>query len=199
MIRLENSMAEYHAAGLYLEETPTMATPSDGAASLPVRVIIDKHIVAGTSRIGPFGWSAIATQSASRPQTRSPEFESVILKRDLTYDSVFDAWMQAASRSPHQIRKTMIVELLDKQGHVTARWRFRNAWPRQFRIMPVRGKPAPVELVTIEHEGVERDPDVRTRVIEEQLEDMSGTTVATEPITNEHESIECASNVGAAE
>ena len=61
----------------------------------------------------------------------------------------------------------IVVDLLDKCGHVCARWRFRNAWPSKFRVAPVSvgGNTAAVELVTIEHEGFKRDADVATPAI----------------------------------
>ena len=86
----------------------------------------------------------------------------------MTYDSIFDAWIrQAASGARQNLRKMIVVDLLDKGGHVCARWRFRNAWSSKFRVAPVSvgGNTAAVELVTIEHEGFKRDADVATPAI----------------------------------
>ena len=109
---------------------------------------------------------------ATRPGLARTELRPTVwMARDIgasRYDSIFDAWIrQAASGARQNLHKMIVVDLLDKGGHVCARWRFRNAWPSKFRAAPVSvgGNTAAVELVTIEHEGFKRDADVATPAI----------------------------------
>jgi phage tail-like protein len=167
-------MPEYLAPGVYVEETPAAAKPIEGVATstcafigIPARIIIDKHVLPGVTRIGAFGWSTVVVrhrsgedESQAQLSPGRTEFDAVTFERDLTYDPTFDAWLQQASGGEHlSLRKTVAVELVQPDGRINARWCFRNAWPSKLRIMPINfnGHAAVVQLVTIEHEGVERD------------------------------------------
>lgn len=172
-------MPEYLAPGVYIEEVSDTAKPIEGVGtstcafiSIPARIIVDKHVLSGATRLGAFGWSTAVVQHRSgegESQTRlSPgrtEFDAITLERDLTYDPVFDAWLRQAAAGAHQnLRKTIAVELVQPNGCINARWYFRNAWPSKLRIAPISvgGRAAVVQLVTIEHEGFERDMDAET-------------------------------------
>jgi phage tail-like protein len=152
-------MPEYLAPGVYVEETAAAGKTIEGVntstcdfVGLPVRVVVDRHIIAGASRIGSFGWSK--THSIG-----SMEFKAFVLERDLTFDPVLDSWLrQAEGEANRDFRKMIVVELLDREGQVNACWRFRNAWPSKYRVMPIKvgESTAAVELVTIAHEGFQR-------------------------------------------
>lgn len=56
-------MPEYLAPGVYVEETAATAKPIEGVTTstcaftgVPARIIIDKHVLPGATRIGAFGW-----------------------------------------------------------------------------------------------------------------------------------------------
>jgi phage tail-like protein len=166
-------MPVFLAPGLYLEEVacgakpvPAVETSTCGPGGLPVRVTIDGKIVGGRTTIAGLGWSTevIVHREGSGGATRKlpgvRKYANITLRRGLTTDLSLYEWADAAAQgASRQPIKSVLVELLDSQESVVARFTCHRCWPSKYEVAPSAGggNEVAIEILTLENEGIGRE------------------------------------------
>lgn len=143
------------------------------------RVLMDGRVVAGVSKITPLKrtTSPVEHRDGNDHTTvhKTPgmtKFEAVTLERGVTYDLDFENWASkiwnnegAASGtvSLKDMRKDIIIQLLNEQGTVAKSYKLYNCWVSEYTALPeldASGNVVAIESIKIENEGWERDQAV---------------------------------------
>lgn len=170
---------------------PAEQSPEDAMAQFPVnphrldpyknfkfRVKWDGRYVAGIAKVSPLKRTTEVIRfreggapSSSRKSPGRTEYEPITLERGVTHDPEFERWANLAfnhagdaAMSLKNFRKDLVIGLLNEQGAVVLAYRVYRAWVSEFVALPEldgNGAAAAVESIRLEHEGWERDPDVR--------------------------------------
>lgn len=99
-------------------------------------------------------------QPTDRKLAGLTEYGPLILKGGVARDAkaLFDWYHMVASGKVDEARTTIAVVVLDEEGGPSARWEFRNAWPRRYEgpRLDASGECVAIETVEIVNEGFER-------------------------------------------
>lgn len=150
----------------------------DPYKSFKFRVKWDGRYVAGISKVSPLKRTTEVIRfreggapSGSRKSRGRTEREPITLERGVTHDPEFERWANLAfnragdaAMSPKNFRKDLVIELLNEQGNVVLAYRVYRAWVSEYVALPeldANGAAVAIESIRLEHEGWERDPDVK--------------------------------------
>jgi phage tail-like protein len=139
----------------------------------------DGKYVAGVSKVsGLVRRTAVVThREGSDPSIvrRSPGqtvFEPIVLERGRTHDTEFEKWankvwnLGAAGQevSLKDFRKDVMIELYNEAGQLAMAFRVFRCWPSEYvalNDLEANGSCVAIESLTLQHEGWERDYEVR--------------------------------------
>jgi len=159
-----------------LAQFPVNPHRLDPYKSFKFRVKWDGRYVAGISKVSPLKRTTEVIRfreggapSGSRKSRGRTEREPITLERGVTHDPEFErranlAFNRAgdAAMSPKNFRKDLVIELLNEQGNVVLAYRVYRAWVSEYVALPeLDANGAAIESIRLEHEGWERDPDVK--------------------------------------
>jgi phage tail-like protein len=144
------------------------------------RVKWDGRYVAGVSRITPLRRrTQVVTHREggdASVQRRSPgltTFESITLERGRTHDVEFEQWANkvwnfgaglASEASLRDFRKDIGIELMNEAGQIVMAFRVFRCWPSEYTALgelEANEGAVAFESLTLEHEGWERDREVK--------------------------------------
>ena len=142
------------------------------------QVIVDGSIVPGVSRVSALcrHTESVSYRSGAFPSyfLRTPgttTFDPIILERGVTHDTTFEDWAELAyspagdaPMSLRNFRKDMRINLLNMQGTVVLSYMVYRCWVSQYQPLPELNADAnevAIETIVLEHEGFERDREVR--------------------------------------
>lgn len=143
------------------------------------RVRWDGRYVAGVSKVSALKrvtevLSVREGGALSRP-LRSPgktAFEPITLERGITHDTAFEDWAEQvfslqgdAAISLKNMRKDIQIELYNLAGQLVIRYNVFRAWVSEYQALPeldANGEASvAIEKIVLQHEGWERDMEVR--------------------------------------
>jgi len=145
------------------------------------RVRWDGQYVAGVSRVSRLGRATevVRHREGGDPslERRSPgrtAYDAITLERGLTHDPAFEQWANkvwhlgggpGAEASLKDFRKDVIVELFNEAGQKVMAFKVFRCWPSQYvafsDLEANEAAAVSFESLTLEHEGWERDQDVK--------------------------------------
>lgn len=143
------------------------------------RVKWDGRIIPGITHVSDLRrkTEVIQHRAAGDPSLmrRSPgtnDYEPLVLKRPRSKDKEFERWADkvwnlssglGSEVSLHDFRKDLIIELCDDMGRVVMAFKVYRCWPSDYVALSGLhaddGSPA-MEVLTLEHEGWERDNSI---------------------------------------
>ncbi len=99
-------------------------------------------------------------------QTR---FEPITLERGLTHDTEFERWANKIWTRDHDVslrdfRKDIVIDVLNEAGQVVLSYLVYRAWPSSYTAcsdLDADANEVAIETLVLEHEGWERDEDVK--------------------------------------
>lgn len=138
------------------------------------RVKWDGKYVAGVHRISALKRSTIPIEhreggdpSTSRLSPGRWMFEPITLERGVTHDPEFESWANHsfnmdgdAVMSLKNMRKDIIIELLNEQGVVAKAFKVYRCWVSAYQVLPeldANGGTVAIESIVLQNEGWERD------------------------------------------
>ena len=141
------------------------------------RVKWDGKHVAGVSRISALKRSTVpvthrdgANPSSLHLSPGTWQFEPITLERGITHDPEFENWANLsfntagdAAMSLKNLRKDIVIELLNEQGVVVKAFKVHRCWVSEYQGLPDLDSAADVvaiERIKLENEGWERDTSV---------------------------------------
>ncbi|MFD9452417.1 phage tail protein [Streptomyces sp. NPDC059985] len=133
--------------------------------------------VAGVSKVSALKRSAdvIEYKEGGHPIIRKGlgryKYEPITLERGVTFATELEDWANAgqkldkgaAGTSLKDLRKQLIIVLLNEQGQPARRYTIHRAWVSEYQAMPdldAGTNAIAIEHIKIEHEGWERDTDL---------------------------------------
>ena len=156
--------------------TPAIGNASriDPYRNFKFRVTWDGRCVAGFSKVSTLRRSSevmkhrdggdLPTSPQAPHRTR---FEAITLERGLTHDPDFAQWAHAAldatsaaEPSLQDVRRDLIIELLDETGSLAQRYTLYRCWVSAFQALPdldANANAVAILSIKLEHEGWERD------------------------------------------
>ena len=143
------------------------------------RVKWDGRFVPGISRISGLVRSTLPVEHREGGDPSSPRwspgrtlFQPLVLERGVTHDPSFEEWANKVWRLGHPLgkevslkdfRKTIIIELYNEAGQLVKAYVVHRCWPSRYEPLSrldANGEGVAKEVLTLHHEGWERDPDV---------------------------------------
>ena len=140
----------------------------------------DGRVVPGITRVSGLSrkTEVIENRNGADPSQfrRSPgvtNYAPIVLERPRGKDKEFERWANkvwnfgsgpGSEVSLRDFRKDIIIELCTKSGKVLMAFRVYRCWPSEYVALSglqVRSDEAAMEVLTLEHEGWERDYDVQ--------------------------------------
>lgn len=104
-------------------------------------------------------------------------YAAIVLVRGRTHDNAFEAWANkvwnfgaglGSEASLKDFRKDIVIELLNEAGQLVMAFRVYRCWPSEYVAasnLDANGEATvATESLTLQHEGWERDPDVKEPV-----------------------------------
>ncbi|HMN97104.1 MAG TPA: phage tail protein [Phycisphaerales bacterium] len=146
----------------------------DPCKNLKFRVRWDGRCVAGVSKVGGLKRSVEvvehrdgAAPSTSRTSPGRTTFEAVTLERGVTHDPEFVRWAGLVSNvggdaamSLRQLRKDVIIELLNEAGQVAKAYRLHRCWVSEYQALPeLDADTVAIAMLKLENEGWEHGRD----------------------------------------
>jgi phage tail-like protein len=142
------------------------------------QVILDGRIVPGISRVSALRRriESLDFRSGAFPSNflKSPgitRFDPIVLERGVTHDTTFEDWAELAhapagdaAMSLRNFRKDIRINLLNMQGNIVLSYMVYRCWVSEYQPLPELNAGAndvAIESVVLEHEGFERDREVR--------------------------------------
>lgn len=110
--------------------------------------------------------------SSSRKSPGRTEYEPITLERGVTHDTEFEKWANkvwhwganlGAEVSLQDFRKDIILEMYNEAGQPVIAYKIHRCWVSEFESLPeldANVDEIAIQMLTIEHEGWERDVDV---------------------------------------
>jgi phage tail-like protein len=144
------------------------------------RVMWDGRFVAGISRVSGLRriTEVVTMRDGSDPsfERRMPgrtTYEPITLERGRTHDPEFEAWANkvwnfgsglGSESSLKDFRKDIIIQLLNEAGQLVMAFKVYRCWPSEYVALgdldANDGNAVAIELLTLQHEGWERDTSV---------------------------------------
>lgn len=147
------------------------------------RVKWDGRYVAGVSRVSPLRRTTevVTHREGGEPSRarKSPGltgWDPIRLERGRTHDTEFESWARkvwnqsavvGAEVSLADFRKDIVVELLNEAGQLVIAFKVFRCWPSEYVALgelEANGSSIAFEMLVLEHEGWERDADVKEPV-----------------------------------
>lgn len=157
----------------------TFSSPQSAANPLSFRVIWDGRAIPEITKLSGLGrhTEVIQSRGGGEPNEmrRSPgpsDYEPIVLERPLTDDPEFERWANkvwnfggglGTEVSLRDFRKEIRIELYNALGQTVMAFRVYRCWPSDYLVMGRMdaGSPSlPVEILTLQHEGWERDHEI---------------------------------------
>jgi phage tail-like protein len=148
---------------------------SDPYRRFTLRIQWDGHAIPGITFLSPLLRSTEATEyreggsggvvhSVPGRTTWAP----IVLRRPVSTDHAFEQWANQVSSpapapGPAGFRKNIRVEILTGSGHVAVAYDVYRCWVSAYEALPtldVDARERPVETLTLQHEGWQRDPSI---------------------------------------
>ena len=131
-------------------QSPANTSRVDPYRNMNFRIKWDGRYVAGVSRISalkrstePVAHREGGDPSRSRVSPRVRKFEPITLERGVTHDPEFENWAKLihhtdgdAAISLENLRKDLIIELLNEQGLVTEIYKVCRCWVSECQALP---------------------------------------------------------------
>src|SRR5437773_4982726 len=108
--------------------------------------------------------------------TKSPgrtQYDGLTLERGITHDLEFEKWANLVHPYKGDVamdlvnyKKELTLEVMNEKGHVALRYFLHDCWVSEFTAVPAldaNSNAVAVEMIKIELEGWERDPDTKDR------------------------------------
>ncbi len=141
------------------------------------RVKWDGKYVAGVSKISALKRSTVpvthrdgTAPSSLRLSPGTWQFEPITLERGVTHDPEFENWANLsfntagdAAMSLKNLRKEIVIELLNEQGMVVKAFKVHRCWVSEYQVLPDLDSNADavaIETIVLQNEGWERDTGV---------------------------------------
>lgn len=143
------------------------------------RVKWDGRYVAGVSKVGALKRTTEVIShrdggdpSSSRKSPGRTEYEPITLERGVTHDTEFEKWANkvwhwganlGAEVSLQDFRKDVILEVYNEAGQPVIAYKIHRCWVSEFESLPeldANVDEVAIQILTLEHEGWERDLDV---------------------------------------
>jgi len=139
----------------------------------------DGEQVLGVSKVSALKWTTevVEYREGGDPSTprKSPgqtKFDAITLERGLTHDPRFLQWANKVWHQNAQFgsqlsladyKKTIRIELFNEAGQVVKAYNVFRCWVSELQTLPeldASGNATAIEMIKIENEGWEQDPDV---------------------------------------
>ena len=152
----------------------------DPYKNLKFRVKLDGRYVAGVSKVSALKRTTevVEHREGGDPSTvrRSPgqtKYEPITLERGVTHDPEFEQWVNkvwnwgsglGAEVSLADFRKDLIIELYNEAGQLVMAYKVYRCWPSEYQALPdldAGANAVAIQTLTLQHEGWERDYDVK--------------------------------------
>ena len=152
------------------------ANRQDPYKNFKFRVRWDGRIVAGISKVSALRRTTEVVQYRSGTDLsvtlRAPgqtQFEPITLERGLTHDTEFERWANKIWARDHDVslrdfRKDVAIDVLNEAGQVVLSYLVHRAWPSSYTAcsdLDADANEVVIETLVLEHEGWERDEDVK--------------------------------------
>ena len=141
------------------------------------RVKWDGKYVAGVSKVGALKRTTEVVSHREGNDVSTPRhspgrtsFEAIQLERGVSFDPEFQAWANLVystegdgAVSLRNFRKDITINMLNLQGVVVKSYRVFRCWPSEYTALPemdANANAIAIEMMTIQNEGWELDPDV---------------------------------------
>src|SRR5215467_11110180 len=153
------------------------ATRIDPYRNFKFHVIWDQRVVAGVSKVGALKRTTEVVSHREGNDVSTPRhspgrtsFEAIQLERGVSFDPEFQAWANLVystegdgAVSLRNFRKDITINMLNLQGVVVKSYRVFRCWPSEYTALPemdANANAIAIEMMTIQNEGWELDPDV---------------------------------------
>lgn len=152
----------------------------DPYKNLKFRVKWDNRYVAGVSKVSALKRTTevVEHREGGDPSTvrRSPgqtKYEPITLERGVTHDPEFEQWANkvwnwgsglGSEVSLADFRKDLIIELYNEAGQLVMAYKVYRCWPSEYQALPdldAGANAVAIQTLTLQHEGWERDYDVK--------------------------------------
>jgi len=152
----------------------------DPYKNLKFRVKWDNRYVAGVSKVSALKRTTevVEHREGGDPSTvrRSPGqtmYEPITLERGVTHDPEFEQWANkvwnwgsglGSEVSLADFRKDLIIELYNEAGQLVMAYKVYRCWPSEYQALPdldAGANAVAIQTLTLQHEGWERDYDVK--------------------------------------
>jgi len=152
----------------------------DPYKNLKFRVKLDGRYVAGVSKVSALKRTTevVEHREGGDPSTvrRSPgqtKYEPITLERGVTHDPEFEQWANkvwnwgsglGSEVSLADFRKDLIIELYNEAGQLVMAYKVYRCWPSEYQALPdldAGANAVAIQTLTLQHEGWERDYDVK--------------------------------------
>ncbi len=162
------------------QNSRTVAPETRNESELVFRVKWDGRIIPGITEVSELKRKTEVITSRSGAdvnlQHRSPgatSYAPIILRRPRTFDKAFERWANkvwnrngsiGAEVSLKDFRKDITIELCDENGRVLLAFHVYRCWPSEYIAISkqkVGDDSLAMETLVLEHEGWERDYDIR--------------------------------------
>src|SRR5437773_1108368 len=142
------------------------------------RILWDGKTVLGVSKCGPLKRTTNVVPYRSGGENsvdhKSPgrtSYDGLTLERGITHDVEFENWANKVHPFAGDVamdlanyKKELTLEVLNEKGHVALRYFLHDCWVSDFTAVPAldaNANAVAVEMIKIELEGWERDPDTK--------------------------------------
>ena len=144
------------------------------------RVKWDGKVVAGVSKVSGLKRTTEVILHREGGSPSSPhkmpgatEYEPVTLERGVTHDPEFERWANkvwnhgaglGTEVSLKDFRKDIVIELLNEAGQIALAYKVYRCWVSEYTVLPdldANSNCVAIEMIKLENEGWERDPDVQ--------------------------------------
>ena len=150
---------------------------SDQDPRFTFRLMWEGRQVAGVRRVGRLRRVTEVTthrDGADPTTTRKlpgrTAYDPITLELGLSHDRGFEQWANnvaafeptAAGPPPEPFRRDLLIEVCDEEGQVVVAYKVYRAWVSEYSALPdldANAGSTPVQRLTLENEGWERDPD----------------------------------------
>jgi phage tail-like protein len=115
--------------------------------------------------------------STFRNSAGQTSYEPIVLERGRTHDPEFEEWANkvwkfgrglGSESSLKDFRKDIILELLNESGQLVMAWKIYRCWPSEYVALSELDSNGDasiaIESITLQHEGWERDNEVKEPV-----------------------------------
>ncbi|MBN1655959.1 MAG: phage tail protein [Deltaproteobacteria bacterium] len=158
-------------------DTSIKAFRYDPYRTFRFQVSIDGNVVAGLRKMTALkktteavAWRIAGDPTHERKLPGGTKFEPVTLEQGLTMDTTFEDWANKVNQlndpmSLAEFRKNVIINVMNMQGEIAISYKLFDAWVSEYQALPDLDagttNAVGIQSIKIEHEGWERDPDVK--------------------------------------